>query len=121
MLIKILFCFLILIPNIFVLRIIILNRYGIWKIGKVILALILIMSLVMFSKLLELNLHQSDILSLLFLSIVISILVIIEKEICEPYMTGFNQFLRSIETTKVLQIIYILIITFIQIVKISRI
>lgn len=102
-------------------RIIILNHYGIWKIGKVILALILIMFLVKFSSLLGLNLNQSDILSLLSLSIVISILVIIEKEICEPYLPGFNQLLRSIEATKVLPIIYILIITFIQIVKISEI
>jgi hypothetical protein len=121
MLLKITFCFLILIPNIIVLRIIILNRYGIWKIGKVILALILFMLLVKFSKLMELNLNQSFILSLLTLSVIMSILVIIEKEICEPYMPGFNQFLRRIEATKVLPIIYILIITFIQILKISRI
>ena len=121
MLIKTIYLILILIPNIYVFRIIILNRYGIWKIGQIIFALILIILLVKLVNVQLLNFKQQDVISLLLLSIIMSVLVIVEKEICETYMPGFNQFLRRIEATEVLPIIYILIITLIQFVKICYI
>ena len=117
MLIKIVYTFLILVPNLFVLRIIILNHYGFWKIVKVILAISIFLFLLKLCDFHLLNLKRLDIVRLLALSIIMSILIIVEKEICEPYMPGLNKFMGKID----MPIIYISIITFIQLVMICKI
>ena len=117
MLIKTIYLFLILIPNLFVLRIIILNQYGFWKIVKVILAISFFLFLLKICDLQLLNLKRLDIFRLLALSIIMSILIIVEKEICQPYISGLYKFMGKMD----MSIIYISIFTFIQLVMICKI